>query len=145
MIVGSRRWCFVKHYGEQVEMTHTHSHTATPSQHNKRTQKVKTSPSAYIRGYLNLSISYYSSTHYYLENRTTDDKHSLLLPPHPLNNLIRALRQPRSRCIRRRHRIQFKQRRAPCKRYTSRTRLVMHLEGGWLAVQVGVEFVVEVD
>jgi hypothetical protein len=63
-----------------------------------------------------------------LKHSTPDNKHPLLLPPHPLDNLIRALRQRRPRCIRRRHRIQLKEWCAPRKRYTRRARLVMHLE-----------------
>jgi hypothetical protein len=79
------------------------------------------------------------------ENRAPNDKHPLLLPPHPLNNLVRALRQSRPRRIRRRNSIQLEKRRAPRKRYTGRICFMVHLERCGFVVQVGVEFVVKVE
>lgn len=78
------------------------------------------------------------------EHRSTDDKHPLLFPAHPLNDLIRALRQRSSTRIRWRNGIQFEQRRAPCQRYARCVRLMMDLERRGLVVYVCVEFVVKV-
>jgi hypothetical protein len=79
------------------------------------------------------------------KHRTPNNKHPLLLPPDPLDNLIRALRQCRATRIRRRHGIQFEQRGTPRERNRRCIRFVVDLEGRWFIVYIGVEFVVEVE
>jgi hypothetical protein len=70
------------------------------------------------------------------KHRAPNNKHPLLFPPDPLDNLIRALRQRRATRIRRRHGIQFEQRRTPRERNGRCIRFVVDLEGRWFIVHV---------
>src|SRR5690242_9441706 len=62
------------------------------------------------------------------KHRTPNDEHALLLAPHPLHDLHRALRQRRARRVRRRNSIQLEQRRAPRERHPAAADLVVDLE-----------------
>jgi hypothetical protein len=85
----------------------------------------------------------YSSPH--SKHRTTNNENPLLLPAHPLYNLIRALRQRRSARMSRRYSIQFKQRRTPRERNRRSICFVVHFESRGFVVHVGVEFIVKVE
>lgn len=81
-------------------------------------------------GYLNQSNLLYQPTYILThpsKHRTPNNKHPLLLSPHPLNNLIRCLRKRSAGCRCRRYTIQLKQRRHPRKANIGSRGLMMNL------------------
>lgn len=87
----------------------------------------------------------HSSPYQRLKHGTANNKHPLLLLPDPLHNPVRALRQRGATRVRGRNSIQFEQRGAPRQGDVSHVSFVVDLEGCWFVVQIGMQFVVEVE
>lgn len=90
---------------------------------------------SYLYIYLLTLPSHFRFPIYLLENRPSNNKHPLLLPPHPLHNAHSGLRQRLPRGSRRRNGVQLEQRRRPRQGNAGTARLVVDLQRGRALVQ----------